>query len=253
MEYLSVGLQTVQHLKIETVLQKIHEFNISAFEIFFNGFLPRDISHQVRILLEKLKKTPEFLLTVHTPLIGLSESFWFDVMEECLEFAQKCGARLCTIHPDPDPSKFLQKAIPLIKLALKDYKEITILIENTPSTPADIMNEIFSQIKQYKNVGLTYDMGHSQLAPLTSHNQKKSAVEYLEKLNGPILECHIHTNRGKEDEHLSIRDTAGIIDLKAIIRTLIERKKFTGPLIFEYYRGDMREDIQLLKDLINIK
>ena len=253
MENISIGLQTVQHLKIETLLQKIHEFNLFAFEIFFNGFLPRDVNHKVRILLEEVEKNPEFLVTLHAPLIEVSKSFWFDVMEECLAFAQKYGARFCTIHPDPHPSKFLHKAIPLIQLALKDYKEITILIENTPSTPADIINEIFTRVGQYKNVGLTYDIGHSQLAPLTSHNQRRSAIEYLKKLKGPILESHIHTNRGKKDEHLSICDIAGIIDLRAIIRTLIERKKFAGPLIFEYYRGDMRKDIQLLKDLINIK
>lgn len=253
MENLSIGLQTVKHLKIETLLQRLHEFNIHTFEIFFDDFLPRDISHQVRKQLKRLGEEPEFLLTIHAPLIEVSKTFWVDIMKECLDFAHNYGARLCTIHPDPKPSKFLQKAIPLIELALKDYKEITILIENIPSTPADIINELFEHVTGYKNVAFTYDIGHSQLAPVTSHSQKRNPVEYLKKLNGPILECHVHTNRGESDEHLSIRDAAGMIDLRAIIRTLIARKKFGGPLIFEYYRGYMRKDIELMEELINNK
>ena len=249
----TIGLQTVKHLKIEEILQTTLDYDLNAFEIFFDGHLPRDLTERVKEMLSKVQKTANILLSIHAPLISTSKSYWFRTMHECLLFAQRYGASLFTIHPDPTSSQFLQKAKTLIELAQKEYKELTILIENTPSTPANMINEFFDQLHQFKNVGFTFDIGHAQLSPISSATRRKNAINYLEVLEVPILECHVHTNRGKKDEHLSIQNAAGVISLKEVIRNLIDQKKFSGPFIFEYFRGNMEKDLQMMRNWLSFK
>jgi len=249
---LRIGLQTVKHLKIEEVIQTALDFDLNAFEIFFDGYLPRDLTEKSKEYLTKIKNIANFLLTVHSPLISTSQSYWARIMHECLIFAQQYGAALFTIHPDPSSSQFLQKTISLIELAQNDFNEITLLIENTPSTPATMINEIFEQLRQYKNLGFTFDIGHAQLAPISSVPRRKNAINYLEVLEVPILECHVHTNRGKKDEHLSIQNAAGVINLRKVLRILMEQKDFSGPFIFEYFRGNMKKDLQMMRNWLSI-
>ncbi|TFF97175.1 MAG: sugar phosphate isomerase/epimerase, partial [Promethearchaeota archaeon] len=247
---ISIGLQTVRHLDIRDLLQKVNKFELSAFEIFFDSFRPRDIKIQVKKHLRPLIDNPEFTFTVHAPIICPSKSTWLDIMTNCLEFAGQYRAKLLTIHPSLNISRFISKVISLIKFTLKEFKDIKICIENTPSTSAEMINQVFNKLKKYENIGLTFDIGHSQLAPMTNNSSETSAIEYLRLLEGPILECHVHTNRGKKDEHLSIRNNSGIIDIRRIIHILTEEKKFEGPYIFEYYRKNMEKDVELLKELL---
>ncbi len=247
---LSIGLQTVNHLGIEEILHKVKDLNLSAFEVFFDKYLPKDISPYCRDWFNKLNDDPGFTLTIHGPLEDISNSSWLEIMGDCLEFAHQYGAKLFTIHPGLDLSTFLKKAQKLVEMAVRDYEGIQIAIENIPSTPADVMNKILGELRKYRNVGLTFDIGHSQLAPISPREQKRSAVDYLKRLKAPILECHVHANRGEQDEHLSICDKSGVIDVERIICTLISQKHFRGPFILEYFRGNMKKDVQYIKKLI---
>ena len=70
----------------------------------------------------------------------------------------------------------------------------------------------------------------------------------MEVLEVPILECYVHTNRGKKDEHLSIQNAAGVISLRDVLRNLIDQKEFSDPFIFEYFRGNMEKDLQIMRN-----
>lgn len=91
-------------------------------------------------------------------------------------------------------------------------------------------------------------MGHAGIYHVSDEVQERNALKYLENIEGPIIEVHAHNNNGKEDEHNQINN--GIIPFKHILDYLTNNLSFQGPIILEYLRYQVEEDINFIKNLI---
>ncbi|TXT66215.1 MAG: hypothetical protein BAJALOKI3v1_40025 [Promethearchaeota archaeon] len=246
-----IGLQTVKHHSIKFSLEYTLEMKLSAFEIFFDGFLPRDIIPSFIDTLNDYRIREELLYTVHSPIIDIQDSNWSDEMKNSLNFAQKIKAKFLTVHAEPKMDRLVSKVQPFLKLCSKTYPKLRIGIENTPYTSCEKFNNLMMALREYPNVGITFDIGHAQLAQLNSKTEVKDPLAYLKKLKNPIFECHLHTNDGVHDNHLSTTDKKGIINIKEILSELIIHRDFNGPIIFEYFKENMNEDLHQLQGLLH--
>ncbi|MBD3214526.1 MAG: hypothetical protein GF311_18075 [Candidatus Lokiarchaeota archaeon] len=246
-----IGFQTVKHHSIEYVLKNALDGKLSAFEIFFDGFLPRDIIPSFINKLNEYRINEELLFTVHSPIIELKDSKWINAMKDSLNFAQKIKANLLTVHAEPKIDLLVSKIKPFLRLCFASYPKLRIGIENTHYTSCEKFNNLMMSLREYPNVGITFDIGHAQLAPLYSKTKLKDPLAYLKNLKSPILECHLHNNDGVHDNHLSITDKKGIINIKEILRELIIHRDFNGPIIFEYFREHMEKDLSYLQKILH--
>jgi len=244
-----IGFQTVKYRKIEEILKYAIEKELSAFEIFFDGFLPRDISHSFIEILNNYRCSNKLFFTVHAPIIQIDETHWIDIMKETLVFSKNVNAKYLTIHAEAREELFLSKLHPLLELCLEKYKRMKLCLENTPYISCEKMNKILDKLKIFPNVGITFDIGHAQLAYINQSISIKNAFLFLKELEGSIFECHLHNNDGISDSHLSITNRAGVINIKEILRELITKKEFCGPFIFEYFRGDINMDLNFLRNI----
>ena len=214
----------------------------TAFEIFFNGFTPDDLKLNFKRALKK--NANSIFLTVHSPIKSLVSRKNMEIFSSCLEFTNEFNAKIYTIHGDISTSKGIRNLEILIKKA-QDY-DIKIGLENTFITTSTI-NNLFNKFKHYDN-GITFDMGHAGIYNVSDEIKEKNALKYLENLEGPIIEVHAHNNNGKNDEHHRIND--GVIPFEPILRYLIDDLGFQGPIILEYLRYHVEEDINFIKKFI---
>lgn len=182
---------------------------------------------------------------MHSPIISLGTRKNMEIFSSCIDFANSIGARIYTIHGDVSTSKGINNLEILIKEA-QEY-DIKVGLENTFITTSTI-NNLFNKFKQYDNVGITFDMGHAGIYHVSDEVQERNALKYLENIEGPIIEVHAHNNNGKEDEHNQINN--GIIPFKHILDYLTNNLSFQGPIILEYLRYQVEEDINFIKNLI---
>jgi len=241
---MNIGLQTVNYVEHEEHFKHAIEIRATAFEIFFHGFTPNDIKPSFKSTLKKAADT--VFLTVHSPIISLVSRKNMEFFNSCLDFANEYGARIYTIHGDISTSKGIRNLEILIKKA-QDY-DIKIGLENTFIT-TNTINEIYNKFKHYNNVGITFDIGHAGIYDVSDEIKESNALKYLKNIAGPIIEVHAHNNNGKEDEHRRIND--GVIEFEPLLRYLVDKLEFEGPIILEYLKYQAEEDIKFIKDLIS--
>lgn len=226
-----IGIQTIKGLKIEELLTRAINYDFQAFEIFFDGFYPEDLSADFKNKLKEKIFQNNIYLTVHAPLFEQLDNSVKNHLYNSLSFAQEMNAHILTIHPILPLREF---TLFLNNFLLKSDDIVPYLnigIENIPTLDVHSLNKLFLDLNINSNVGVTYDIGHAQL--------NENAYNYLNMLQAPILECHAHNNDGKNDFHLDLRDKRGIIPIKKIIRSLYLKKQFRGPIILEYWREGM--------------
>ncbi|MGV9199249.1 MAG: sugar phosphate isomerase/epimerase family protein [Promethearchaeia archaeon] len=223
-----IGLQTIKGFKIENILNRAIGMGFHAFEIFFDGYGCSDLSSAFQDQLVKRIEKNQVFLTVHAPIWEeLNENAKQNLYDH-LNFANEMKAHIFTLHPIYPLDEFSDFLDTFLSKAQNLVPELQIGIENTPMTSVNDLNSLFSQLEFPKNAGITYDIGHAQLAG--------DVFAYLAELRAPLFECHVHTNDGKSDDHLDIRDPQGVIPIKKILKFLVLKKEFKGPYILEYWR-----------------
>ena len=246
-----VGCQTVIGRGILETLQEAIRLRGQCFEIFFDGFLPLDISSSRRNQIYRIARNRDLLLTVHAPLLSLLEKENADSIAETFTFTTGVRAKVLTIHADPNYKEFSPKLLEFIHQSQLEECGVKISIENTPATSPQLLNQIVEEIRgDFKKIGVTFDIGHAYLHILEKRTPQKSLQEYLAQLNGPIYEVHAHANNGQEDTHWSVQKFSERVDMNTVFEYLIQKKNFNGPIILEYWRENMKKDLDYLDTMI---
>lgn len=238
-----IGLQTIKGFNIEDILDKAITLGFRAFEIFFDGYYCSELPQAFRTQLKERINEHDLFLTVHAPIIKTLNQETIQMIYDHLAFAHSMDAHIFTLHPIYPLKIFSLFLKTVLKEANKSAPSVRIGIENIPMSTASELNNLFSQLDMIQNVGLTFDIGHAQLT--------SNALEYLNALRMPIVECHLHTNDGKCDSHLDIRDERGIIPIRRILKTIFLEKDFKGPYILEYWREEMDQTKDWLAHTFN--
>ena len=110
------------------------------------------------------------------------------------------------------------------------------------------MNEAVERVGDGR-MGLLVDVGHINTTVRQGWNDCGSAAEFLAGLRVPIWDTHFHNNGGQSDDHLTVRDPAGTLDMREIVEGL-HGLGYAGPLHMECTRkarkcslGEMEEAI----------
>ena len=114
------------------------------------------------------------------------------------------------------------------------------------------MNEAVERVGDPR-MGLLVDVGHINTTVTQGWNDCNSPAEFLAGLHAPIWDTHFHNNGGRSDDHRTVRDPAGTLDMREIVTGLHELG-YTGPLNMECMRrarpcslGKMEETISVDK------
>ncbi len=221
------------------------EHNVPAFEIFFDGWMPNDITETERDLLKQAAANG-MKFSVHSPLRDyLTEQDIKDIMP-VITFCREWKACLMTVHFD----RLAPDIIPLLSSALGDVK---LSIENTIPDENVVTSEHYPEymrknIAKY-NIYATADIGH---AVVNGYNP----IEFVGNLlndNIPIDCFHIHNNDGQHDLHNDI--TNGVIDYNKVLTFVFEHNIFAH-FVTEHWGGNVKSAeyfSQILKKWENAK
>jgi sugar phosphate isomerase/epimerase len=219
---LKIGFQSSRYNNL-TLLEELNftiENNLKIFDIFFDGFLPKDISaKELRKILNLVSE--DFVFTVHFPIFDYSKYPKF--LDGLIDFCISIKIKIATIHFDRLSFKILEKILKKIDNKFK------ISIENTIPDKNFIYNLNYIDFMKkinYNSVYSTFDVGH---ANITQNN----LIEYLNIFKTDnISSFHIHDNSGNKDNHLNIG--AGNIDFPSIL-SIIKEKFYDSILIIEHW------------------
>lgn len=188
------GLSLFQELKFAC------ENNVDFFDVFFDGFMPFDISEEEVLLIKKMKKEG-FNFTVHLP-IGIDKCSECDLLS-LSEFVAELKPVTATVHFDKLSWEFLEKLIALFSKNTKFCIENTIP-DNNPNYNSCYFDFMKKASEKY-DIYSTFDTGHCNVN-MTSENKTYSGniADYAESLlkNGiKIATVHNHDNDGTKDAH----------------------------------------------------
>lgn len=199
---MKIGFQSSAYngLSLFEELKFARDNHVDFFDIFFDGYLPHDISEEEYHLITEFKNDG-FDFTVHLPINidKCSES----ELKELSDFVQRVGPVTSTVHFNKLKWDLLEKLILLFG------KNTKLCIENTipdlnPFYNSDylsFMNEVCKKFDVYS----TFDTGHCNVN-ITAKNQKdcgKIALYAKALLDSgvKILTVHNHDNLGDKDSH----------------------------------------------------
>jgi len=172
-------------------------------------------------------------------------------IKNCLELAQKLGARHLTLHlgnfyrfaPWANPRQSaLSRLLKVLSNLLPTCREtgVSLALENMVPIPAEAgyaflgdniadFQYIFSRI-QDKHIQFCLDTGHA--------NNNEGPAAYVESLFEHLLSIHYHDNNGDIDEHLDVG--MGTVPWSELLN-LLDRKGYTGPYISECFKSPPHE------------
>lgn len=173
------------------------------------------------------------LSTIHAPFWDLSlgsidpdiKKISINRILTCLNIAKTLNSKNIVIHsgfnknsflsskPSDWQNRFLESLIEILEYA-KSYN-INISLENVYEETPEILINACENLKKY-NLNICFDLGHFNVF------SKASLNEWIDTLAPYIFSLHIHSNYGKEDDHLPIDQ--GNIDFEKIFSTLISKK-----------------------------
>ena len=232
-----IGFQTSRYnkLALSDELCFAAKNKVRFFEIFFDGFLPQNLSANDVSALEKHSNL--FIYTIHCPIGDYIE--YPEFMPQMIGFTKRIKAKIFTVHFDKLSFMTIEK------ISRELQNNIIFSIENT----AVDFNEFHklkyidfmkSAIKTNK-ISATFDAGHSQIS-------MQNPIEFLKKIIGNsinIAEIHAHNNDGISDSHSALN--TGIINF-AKITEILRSKNFSIPFIIEHWEKNT-DSLQYLLEI----
>jgi sugar phosphate isomerase/epimerase len=159
------------------------------------------------------------------------------VLVQCLDRAERLGARLVTLHlgtcpPGEGRARALDRVIESIRLTLPELerRRVRLALENHTKAiiqgsmgdhPEDF--DLLMSVLPAEWVGRTLDVGH---AHINGHLD-----EFLSRPFDRVWNIHLHDNNGREDEHLPIGE--GAIPWDEVLGR-IAAEAYAGPLTLEF-------------------
>jgi len=239
---LCLGLQTCRHngLYIEDELRHTARQGMGAFEIFFDGFMPREIDHKARQRFAAMAAGMGLRLSVMAPLLPLAGDAGRDLLRELVGFAVDVGATLlvvpagCAVEP------------PVVIEAVARAREhgILVAIGNGPDlarncTPQRLVDVLLA----VPQAEAALDIGHAQLLG-NAARYTDDLLALLAATDRRVVHLQLHDNDGRSDGHLSMGD--GTVGLNAVLKSLFDAG-FDGTGIIEHWRDPRREREQILQ------
>jgi len=168
--------------------------------------------------------------------------------ERIIGVLPKFDIQKITLHPDPLPiqnrklrNKVFQKTADSIKYINKlcNDNNITLSIENftEEKLSTDELKVLFEKIPELR---MTLDIGHGNL----DFKNGERIFNLINTFREKIIHCHVHDNRGKEDEHLPIG--AGYIDWPKVTKA-IKNIGYDDTFTLEIHAND-REYLKISKE-----
>lgn len=176
-----------------------------------------------------------YYLPFASPINGIRNAAIADVIET-LDFFQKAGAELVTVHPDPGIGAIDQQTI--ISLNAMSFKvisdearkrDLTIMVENVPgmfSSP-EVLREIFNKVSELR---FHLDVGHAFVG-------RDRFKHLLGAFRERLVHIHLSDNRMREDDHMPLG--AGNIRWEEVVPT-IKSTGYDGTFTLEVFSADRR-------------
>ena len=209
---------------------------LKCFDLFFDGFLPSDLTEKEIERVFKLKKE-EFFFTLHFPIRHYKEVD--SDLEELISFTNKLLPLTVTIHFDKITESVIDYIFGKIDKRVKiSFENMTVDINKYSNL--DYLN-FTKMVKKRYNTYSTFDIGHSFI-------NNKDTTSYLKKILNivEISTIHIHNNDGIEDSHLSL--DKGIIDYTKIVN-FIKEQKLDPVFVIEHWDNNLKS-YEILKKLL---
>jgi sugar phosphate isomerase/epimerase len=183
--------------------------------------------------------TPARLVRLGDPLLAVRQAALVE-MKKLLDFADRVGARLITIHPTPRVQNDLHDAVEKFQReALQDLcaygaiHGIRVALENMQ--PGDVFppgysdcTELVALAEEISLLTITFDVGHAHMAGL-------SLPTVIHRFGRRLGHIHIHDNDGTGDQHLPVGQ--GTIDWSGLMQA-IAQNHYHGFLELEFQGHD---------------
>ena len=112
----------------------------------------------------------------------------------------------------------------------------------------DKMNEAVERVGDAR-MGLLVDVGHINTTVTKGWIDCGSAAEFLAGLRVPIWDTHIHNNTGQTDDHRTVRDPEGTLDMREVVGGL-HSLGYAGPLNMECTRKARKRSMREMEETI---
>lgn len=235
-----IGFQTSKYncLTLEEELNFAVNQNADFFDIFFDEWLPYQITAAEHQIINKLKMK-NFLFTVHLP-ISTPKLSAAD-LNSLINFVQELKPLTTTVHFD-------KLTFELLKYIADNTKNSTIIsIENTIPDMHSIYNEKYldfmKEAAKIAPIQATFDTGHCH----ANHYDLIRTVDELCDNGINIATIHAHDNDGTRDAHDTVGN--GTIDFQAFFKHLTKRKQ--NPVIVIEHWTDNTISFKRLKEIIS--
>lgn len=213
---MKIGFQTSKYngLTLEDELNFAINENADFFDIFFDEWLPCQITQSELRLINKLK-TKNFPFTVHLPIS--TPKLPENDLHSLIHFVNELKPATTTIHFD-------KLTFDLLKYISDNTKGSTIIcVENTIPDMNGIYNKkYFGFMKDAVKIApvqATFDTGHCH----ANHYDLIRTVDELCDNGINIATVHAHDNDGTRDAHGAIG--SGTIDFSSFFKQLNEKKQ----------------------------
>ncbi|MHC4591473.1 MAG: sugar phosphate isomerase/epimerase family protein [Planctomycetota bacterium] len=160
---------------------------------------------------------------------------------------QACAAALCgpdlpplTVTLDPPVAWYHDRPLVLTALAedlvrflagLRESHDVRPGLEHWPFEPIATPESLAPLLGAGQGrVGVLLDSGHANVALHHRWCRERDMAEFVKALPAPIVEVHLHDNRGGKDEHLM--PGRGTADLQGLLQAVREAG-FAGPITIE--------------------
>lgn len=217
--FMKIGFQSSAYNNL-TLLEELKfawQNKADFFDVFFDGFMPDDVSPEEYDFINQLK-CEGFDFTVHLPIE--IHKCTEEQLNELSIFVEKIKPVTATVHFDKLNWAFLEKLLSLFGKNTKLCIENTIP-DNNPFLNCDYFSFMAETCKKYE-VFSTFDTGHCNVNLTAQNNSSSGSIEVFAAgllQNGvQIATVHNHDNFGDKDSHLAVGD--GIIDFSNFYKTL---------------------------------
>ncbi|MEI6845462.1 MAG: TIM barrel protein [Candidatus Firestonebacteria bacterium] len=118
-----------------------------------------------------------------------------------------------------------ENTIKALKYSLRNIKGVRIGVENWTVNSRIADFEKIRKAISSKRLGMLLDLGHMNIAVKKGLIDRKDLKTYIASLPLPIIELHVHDNKGEEDSHLPLG--RGNMDYAEVFKLLKDSKKLS--------------------------
>lgn len=244
---MKIGFQTSAYNGL-TLLQELtfaKEHGADFFDVFFDGFMPWDITDEEFALIKSMS-ADGFGFSVHLP-INIDKCSAAE-LAELAGFVKIVKPVTTTVHFDKLNWNLLEKLVAGFSSCTRLCIENTIPDQN-PALSCDYFSFMVQACKNYP-VAATFDTGHCNVNLFARGKSSRGNIAgFAQKLieNGVLIATvHNHDNFGTKDEHKYIG--AGNINFEGFYKVL--KNAGQTPLLVIEHWGDNEKSFNALKNLV---